>query len=110
MRRRVVQVIQCRIGDIGVGDVVNRDPTAHLGWFEVANVSTLLDGRTQLTDASELHQATGGAHDIVGVQVLDEVAVDADTGYVVKEMPVVAAPAPMAPPAPAPAPCTSTSR
>ena len=112
VKRRSIQVIKSRLEDIEVGDVVNRNPDAELGWFTVEAVSTLFNGHLQLADDTEQLTVSGGHKDMVGVQLVEEISLD-DRGVIAAPEPVVAvappAPAPAPEPAPAPAPAPTTS-
>ena len=79
--------------------MINRDPDALGGWFVVAEVSTLFNGETQFSDDSANQTVTGYEYDIVGVQLIDEIALDPDTGYVAAPEPaLVVTAAPETPP------------
>lgn len=54
--------------DAQVGDIVNRNPDAEKGWFEVADISTLFNGDLQLADVSTYVTITGRDNDLIGVQ------------------------------------------
>jgi hypothetical protein len=95
-------VIKSRLEDIEVGDVVNRTPDAELGWFTVDAITTLFNGHLQLADVTEQLTVSGDHKDMVGLQLVEEIALD-DRGLVAPAAPtpVVAAPVPAADHAPA---------
>lgn len=105
MIRRSVKVIKSRLEDIQVGDVVNRNPDAELGWYTVATISTLFNGHIQLADETEQLTVSGDNMDMVGLQLVEEVVLD-DRGLIPAAvpvaMPVAAAPAPAPVAAPQP--------
>lgn len=68
MQRNFVKVARVRIEDIQVGDVVNRDPDAETGWFEVDCITVLFNDDLQLADRTELLTLSGPFFTIVGVQ------------------------------------------
>ena len=74
--------MQCRIEDVGVGDVINRDPDGLRGWFLVAHISTLFNGEIQLSDESQNESISGGQFDVIGLQFIEEFGLDDDTGFV----------------------------
>lgn len=86
-----MKVIRCRIEDIQIGDVVNRDPEAEQGWFQVHATSVLFDGRLQVADKTEQLSLSGLHKDIVGVQLVEEVEVD-QYGRIVPTQPMMSAP------------------
>lgn len=110
VKRRVISVIQSRMEDVAVGDVVNRNPDAQKGWFRVVEISTLFNGELQLSDETELVTIAATNMDIVGVQVFDEVEIDAN-GLLVAAAPapVMIAPAAAAAPIAAAAPAAPVS-
>lgn len=57
-----------RIEDLGIGDVVNRDPESEVGWFEVAATQVLFNGDLQLADRTALITISGPFYTLVGVQ------------------------------------------
>lgn len=69
-------MIKSRLEDIEVGDVVNRNPDADQGWFTVHAISTLFNGHLQLADESEQLTVSATNVDMVGVQLVEEVALD----------------------------------
>lgn len=71
MNRTIVEVVKIRIRDIVPGDVVNKDPGATHGWFDVVELRRLHDG--SVTVASRVAQLSfsGYPDDIVGLQVLE---------------------------------------
>lgn len=104
VKRRSVKVIKSRLEDIEVGDVVNRQPDAEMGWFVVNEISTLFNGHLQLADETEQVTVSGSHKDMVGLQLVREVELD-DRGLLAAPAPaVIAAPPPVstiaAPPAP----------
>ncbi len=56
--------------DVLPGDVVNRDPESTGGWFLVAIIETLFDGKTQFSNGNRRLTLSGEPTDICGVQVL----------------------------------------
>ncbi len=64
-----------RIEDVGVGDVVNREPDSQTGWFEVAETTSLFNNDIQLADRTELVTVSGPFFTIVGVQFVSEAEV-----------------------------------
>jgi hypothetical protein len=72
-KRRLIKVVKIRLADAQVGDVVNRDPTAQEGWFEVASLDTLFNGSLQVADETTYITITGGTFDTIAVQVVAEV-------------------------------------
>jgi hypothetical protein len=69
MQRPIVKVARMRIADVEMGDCVNRDPDATLGWFEVAHIRRLHDGTISVSNESQRSTLSGADVDIVGVQV-----------------------------------------
>lgn len=59
--------------DAEVGDVVNRDADADLGWFVVASKDTMFNGDIQLADETTYITISGGDYDTIGVQIVSEV-------------------------------------
>ncbi len=100
--------MQCRIEDLAVGDIINRDPDGLRGWFEIAHISTLFNGEVQLADESQNESVSGGPFDVVGVQLIEEFALDDETGFVLPPeplqitAPIQAAPVAVDPPDPVP--------
>lgn len=76
MKRRAIQVIKSRLEDIEVGDIVNREPDAQMGWFEVDTTSILFNGHVQLADVTEQLTVSGNHKDMVGVQLVEEMILD----------------------------------
>ena len=68
MHRRIIKTAKVRIVDTQVGDIVNRNPDAEKGWFQVAEVNTLFNGDLQLADETTYITITGGDNDLIGVQ------------------------------------------
>lgn len=68
MQRRIIKTAKVRIVDSQVGDIVNRNPDAEKGWFEVAEINTLFNGDLQLVDETSYVTITGGDNDLIGVQ------------------------------------------
>lgn len=99
-----MKVIKSRLEDVEVGDVVNRQPDAESGWFTVAGITTLFNGHLQLADESEQLTVSGDHKDMVGLQLVEHVLLDAN-GMVAPPVPpmMAVAPAPVADPEP-PAP------
>jgi len=64
VKRRAIQVIKSRLEDVEVGDIVNRNPDAELGWFLVDAISILFNGHIQLADDTEQLTVSGGHKDI----------------------------------------------
>lgn len=73
MSRNIVQVARMRLVEVLPGDVVNRLPEATDGWFEVAIIETLFNGKIQFSSADRAITLSGGPMDICGVQVLKAV-------------------------------------
>ncbi len=90
VKRRSVKVIKSRLEDIVVGDVVNRQPDAEMGWFTVHAISTLFNGHLQLADESEQLTVSGDHKDMVGLQLVEEVELD-DRGVLAPPAPAVVA-------------------
>ena len=109
VKRRAIQVIKSRLEDVEVGDIVNRNPDAELGWFLVDAISILFNGHIQLADDTEQLTVSGGHKDMVGVQIVEEVVLD-ERGVIMAPTPattVVAAPMPAAAPSPVEEPIQS---
>ena len=70
LQRSIVQVARIRIADAMVGDVVNREPDANRGWFEIDKIEPLHDGSWALLNVETNTSLTGSPLDIIGVQVL----------------------------------------
>ncbi|MFW2380441.1 MAG: hypothetical protein ACN4GZ_01695 [Acidimicrobiales bacterium] len=68
MHRRIIKTAKVRIVDSHVGDIVNRNPDAEKGWFQVAEIKTLFNGDLQLADETSYITITGGDNDLIGVQ------------------------------------------
>ena len=81
-----MKTIKTRLEDVEVGDVVNRLPDAEMGWFTVDDISTLFNGHLQLTDETEQLTVSGTHKDMVGLQLIEEVALD-ERGIVVPDAP-----------------------
>lgn len=103
MKRRAIQVIKSRLEDIEVGDIVNRDPDAEMGWFEVDATSILFNGHVQLADVTEQLTVSGNHKDMVGLQLVEEMTLDANGNVPPTAAPMVMA-APGVMPFAAPAP------
>ncbi len=91
VKRRAIQVIKSRLEDVEVGDIVNRNPDAELGWFLVDAISILFNGHIQLADDTEQLTVSGGHKDMVGIQLVEEFVLD-ERGIIV---PPAAAAAPI---------------
>lgn len=105
MKRRAIQVIKSRLEDIEVGDIVNRDPDAQMGWFEVETSSILFNGHVQLADVTEQLTVSGTHKDMVGVQLVEEMILDENGQLAPTAAPMmVAAPGVMPVPASTPLP------
>ncbi len=65
-----------RISDVQVGDVVNKYPEAESGWFVVAQISRLFDGKLQVSDFAQDQAVSGHDFDMIGVQFVAQVSVD----------------------------------
>ncbi len=74
MKRRIVRVVQCRMADVEVGDVVNRADDLN-GWFVVASVTRLFNGKLQAADHTALQSVSGEDVDMVCVQFVSEIEV-----------------------------------
>jgi hypothetical protein len=68
VHRRIIKTAKVRIVDSQVGDIVNRNPDAEKGWFQVAEIKTLFNGDLQLADETSYVTITGGDNDLIGVQ------------------------------------------
>ncbi len=68
MHRRIIKTAKVRLVDAQVGDIVNRNPDAEKGWFQVCEVKTLFNGDLQLADETSYVTITGGDNDLIGVQ------------------------------------------
>ncbi|NNF54977.1 MAG: hypothetical protein HKN03_11115 [Acidimicrobiales bacterium] len=68
MHRRIIKTAKVRLVDAQVGDIVNRNPDAEKGWFQVFEVKTLFNGDLQLADETSYVTITGGDNDLIGVQ------------------------------------------
>ncbi len=79
--------------------MVNRSPDAELGWFTVDAITTLFNGHLQLADVTEQLTVSGDHKDMVGLQLVEEIALD-DRGFVAPTGPTMVA----APAAPTPGP------
>ncbi len=100
VKRRSVKSIKSRLEDVEVGDVVNRQPDAEMGWFKVHEISTLFNGHLQLADETEQLTVSGTNMDMVGLQLLEEITLDVRGVVVPDTPPMVAMPAQQtAPPA-----------
>lgn len=104
VKRRAIQVIKSRLEDIEVGDVVNRDPDAEMGWFEVDAISILFNGHVQLADVTEQLTVSGNHKDLVGIQLVEEKVLDENGNVVSNAAPMMVASGVMAAPAAADAP------
>lgn len=72
-KRRLVKVVKMRLMDAQVGDIVHRDASADLGWFVVADKSTMFNGDIQLADETTYITISGGDYDTIGVQIVTDV-------------------------------------
>ena len=61
--------MQVRMSDIHPGDVINKNHSDPLGWFEVTELQELPNGDIFVIAATEKNSINGGAYDIVGVQL-----------------------------------------
>lgn len=68
MHRRIIKTAKVRLVDAQVGDIVNRNPDAEKGWFQVAEIKTLFNGDLQVADDSSYVTISGGDNDLIGVQ------------------------------------------
>ncbi len=107
MKRQIVRVVQCRMSDVRVGDVINRSDDLG-GWFVVASVSRLFSGQLQASDSTSLLAVSGSDVDMVCVQFVSDIEVPEQPTV---EMPTdeadvapMEAPEPEPEPVPAPAP------
>lgn len=69
-KRRRVEVVQIRAEDVQVGDVVNRAGNQRDGWFEVAAIEALADGRLNISDASYHQSVMTAPLDLVWLQIV----------------------------------------
>jgi hypothetical protein len=69
MTRNIIQVARMRFLDVVPGDIVNRDPEATGGWFQVGIIEILFDGNTMFSSADRRVTLAGAPVDICGVQV-----------------------------------------
>lgn len=74
MKRRIVRVVSTRLADVQVGDVINRVDDNN-GWFLVASVTRLFDGRLQASDHTQLVAVSGADVDLVALQFVSEIDV-----------------------------------
>jgi hypothetical protein len=68
VQRRIIKTAKVRIVDCQVGDIVNRNPDAEKGWYQVAEINALFNGDLQLVDETSYVTITGGDNDLIGVQ------------------------------------------
>lgn len=68
-----MKIVKVRLMDAQVGDIVNRDADADLGWFEVASKETMFNGDLQLADETTYITISGGDYDTIGVQIVTDV-------------------------------------
>jgi hypothetical protein len=69
-KRRQVEVVQIRAEDVQVGDVVNRAGNQREGWFEVAAVESLPDGRLNIADAKYQQSVMTAPLDLLWLQIV----------------------------------------
>ena len=69
MQRTFVRVAMMRVLDLVVGDVVNREPGASAGWFEVEEIRRLPNGEISVTNTTCRASVIGAPYDMVGVQM-----------------------------------------
>jgi len=67
--------VHVRICDVQPGDVINRNDANMDGWFAVADVETLHDGRIALADERHQNTITGTSLDLVGLQLVRQLNV-----------------------------------
>ena len=65
----MVQVVKMRMGDLLVGDVINKNPDEPRGWFTVHELQELPNNGLAVLAATSKNSINGSPDDIVGVQV-----------------------------------------
>ena len=84
MHRTLVQVVKMRMGDLLVGDVINKNPDDPRGWFTVHELQELPNNGLAVLASTSKNSINVSPDDIVGVQVrqtveLPETQMDRDT-------------------------------
>jgi len=69
MHRTLVQVVKMRMGDLLVGDVINKNPDDPRGWFTVHELQELPNNGLAVLASTSKNSINGSPDDIVGVQV-----------------------------------------
>jgi hypothetical protein len=64
-----IEVVEIRIEDVKVGDIVNKAGHQREGWIEVAAVEALPDGRMNIADETYQLSFTGDPLDLVWLQI-----------------------------------------
>ncbi len=75
-QRQFAKIARMRISDVQVGDVVNKYPDAESGWFVVAQINRLFDGKLQVSDFALDQAVSGMDFDMIGVQFISSVPVE----------------------------------
>jgi hypothetical protein len=65
----MVQVVKMRMGDLLVGDVINKNPDEPRGWFTVHELQDLPNNGLAVLASTSKNSINGSPDDIVGVQV-----------------------------------------
>ena len=69
MHRTLVQVVKMRMGDLLVGDVINKNPDDPRGWFTVHELQELPNNGLAVLASTSKNSINVSPDDIVGVQV-----------------------------------------
>jgi len=77
MVRTIVQVIKVRMRDVHPGDVINKNVDDPRGWFLVKDLQELPNGDFAILAETDKFSINGGAYDMVGVQLANDVEVPA---------------------------------
>ncbi len=72
MKRPLVKDATLRMKDVAVGDVVSRTPGEREGWFQVAEITRMFNGKIQVADKDADLAVSGHDFDLIGVQVITE--------------------------------------
>ncbi len=72
-KRRLVKVVKMRLMDAQVGDIVHRDATAELGWFEVAAKTPCSTEISSYRTRPPTSRFLAGDYDTIGVQIVTDV-------------------------------------
>lgn len=75
-QRQFAKVARMRISDVEIGDVVNKYPESESGWFVVAQINRLFDGKLQVSDFALDQAVSGEDFDMIGVQFVSMVTVE----------------------------------